>query len=188
VAGAEGPVYAGTCRKGFSGKRPARSLRLDTRGGSVSFEDALQGGITQNVAAEIGDFVLYRADRVFSYHLAVAIDDAEQGITDVVRGADLLASTARQILLQRLLRLPTPRYAHLPIAVDQRGVKLSKQTRAPPVDPCNPLPALAGALRFLGHSPPAAACSSLDGLWRWAMAEWRLERVPRKRALPSRMP
>jgi glutamyl-Q tRNA(Asp) synthetase len=188
MAGAEGPVYTGTCRNGLSGKRPARALRLDTRGGSVSFEDALQGCITQNVAADIGDFVLYRADRVFSYHLAVAIDDAEQGITDVVRGADLLASTARQILLQRLLRLPTPRYAHFPVAVDQRGIKLSKQTRAPPVDPCNPVPALASALRFLGHSPPAAACSGLDQLWRWAVAEWRLERVPRERARPSPTP
>ena len=185
AAGLEGPVYPGICRNGLSAERSARALRLDTRGGSIAFEDALQGRITQNVAAEIGDFVLYRADRVFSYHLAVAIDDAEQGITDVVRGADLLASTARQILLQRLLRLPTPRYAHLPIAVDQRGEKLSKQTRAAPLDASDPLPALVKSLQFLGHKPPAAASARLDALWRWAMAEWRLERVPRERTRPA---
>jgi glutamyl-Q tRNA(Asp) synthetase len=182
LAGAEGPVYPGTCRDGLTGERPARALRLDTRGGGISFEDALQGRITQNVAADVGDFVLYRADRVFSYHLAVAVDDAEQGITDVVRGADLLPSTARQILLQRLLGLPTPRYAHLPIAVDRRGDKLAKQTQAAPVNARNPLPALVEALQFLGHPPPlAAADGRIEELWRWAMREWRLERVPRER-------
>jgi glutamyl-Q tRNA(Asp) synthetase len=181
LAGAEGPVYPGTCRSGLTGQGPARALRLDTRGGSVSFEDALQGSVAQNVATDIGDFVLYRADRVFSYHLAVAIDDAEQGITDVVRGADLLPSTARQILLQRLLGLPTPRYAHLPVAVDRGGEKLSKQTHAPPVNAWTPLPELTKALQFLGHSPPAAAGCHIEELWRWAIADWRLERIPRGR-------
>jgi glutamyl-Q tRNA(Asp) synthetase len=180
LAGVEGPVYPGTCRSGLTGQGPARALRLDTRGDSVSFEDALQGSVAQNVAADIGDFVLYRADRVFSYHLAVAIDDAGQGITDVVRGADLLPSTARQILLQRLLGLPTPRYAHLPVAVDRSGEKLSKQTHAAPVNAWNPLPALVKALQFLGHAPPAAASGRMEELWRWAMREWRLERVPRE--------
>jgi glutamyl-Q tRNA(Asp) synthetase len=185
LAGVEGPVYPGTCRSGLTRQRPARALRLDTRDGSIAFEDALQGPVAQNIAADIGDFVLYRADRVFSYHLAVAIDDAQQGITDIVRGADLLPSTARQILLQRLLRLPTPRYAHLPIAVDQRGEKLSKQTGAAPVDAGNPLPALIKSVQFLGHSPPQAAGGSREEFWRWAMAEWRLERVPRERARPA---
>ena len=182
VAGVEGPVYPGTCRGGLAGQRPARALRLDTRGGSISFEDTLQGNIAQNIASDIGDFVLYRADRVFSYHLAIVIDDAEQGITDVVRGADLLASTARQILLQRLLNLPMPRYAHLPIAVDSRGEKLSKQTRAPPVNARNPLPTLIKVLQFLGHTPPAAVSGRMDELWRWATAAWRLQRVPRERS------
>lgn len=184
-AGVEGPVYPGTCRGGLTGQEPARALRFDTRDGGISFEDALQGPVAQNVAADIGDFVLYRADRVFSYHLAVAIDDAEQGITDVVRGADLLPSTARQILLQRRLRLPTPRYAHLPIAVDRRGEKLSKQTGATPVDAHDPLPVLVRTLRFLGHPPPAdASARGVDELWRWALSAWRLERVPRERTRP----
>lgn len=188
VAGTEGPVYPGTCRNGLSMQRPARALRLDTRGGHACFEDALQGHIVQDIAVEAGDFVLYRSDRVFSYHLAVTVDDAEQGITDVVRGADLLASTARQILLQRMLKLPTPRYAHLPVAVDQRGEKLSKQTHAAPVDACNPLPALAKALQFLGHPPPAGAGGRVDQLWRWALAQWRLESVPRERTRPAPTP
>jgi glutamyl-Q tRNA(Asp) synthetase len=130
--------------------------------------------------------VLYRADRVFAYHLAVAVDDAEQGVTHVVRGADLLASTPRQVLLQRLLALPTPGYAHLPVAVDARGAKLSKQTRAAPVDARDPLPALVKALRFLGHPPPPDASSArVDELWRWALTEWRIERVPHERTRPA---
>jgi glutamyl-Q tRNA(Asp) synthetase len=188
VAGAEGAVYPGTCRSGLPGERPARALRLDTRGGSASFEDALQGQVEQNIASEVGDFVLYRSDGVFSYHLAVAVDDAEQGITDVVRGADLLASTARQILLQRTLKLPTPRYAHLPVAVDSSGAKLSKQTRAAPVNASKPLPALVTALQFLGHAPPQAASERVDELWRWAMAEWRLGRVPHEQTRPAPLP
>jgi glutamyl-Q tRNA(Asp) synthetase len=159
-------------------------LRLTTRNGHASFDDALQGHIAQDIAAEVGDFVLYRADRVFSYHLAVAVDDAEQGVTHVVRGADLLGSTARQILLQNLLQLPTPRYAHVPVAVDQRGEKLSKQTFAVPVDAHNALPALVKVLSFLGHPPPAAVRARPGDLWRWALAEWRLERVPHARTRP----
>jgi glutamyl-Q tRNA(Asp) synthetase len=179
-AGSDGSVYPGTCRNGIVAQRPARALRLDTRGRVLTFDDAIQGRFTQDVATEIGDFVLYRADRVFAYHLATVVDDAEQGITHVVRGADLLASTPRQILLQRLLGLPTPAYAHLPVAVDRRGAKLSKQTLAAPVDARAPLPAIEKALRFLGHPPPKSATGSLIDLWRWALSEWRLDRVPRE--------
>src|SRR4029077_5218390 len=103
---------------------------------------------------EIGDFVLYRADHVYAYHLAVAVDDAEQGITDVVRGADLLDSTPRQIYLQQLLGLPTPRYLHVPVAVNAAGEKLSKQTRASAIDVLTPVPPLIAALCFLGQNPP----------------------------------
>jgi glutamyl-Q tRNA(Asp) synthetase len=182
VAGADGHVYPGTCRAGLPPARPARALRLDTRGFVIAFDDALQGRVTQDIAREVGDFVLYRADRVVAYHLAVAVDDAEQGITHVVRGADLLASTPRQVLLQQLLGLPTPNYAHLPVAVDAAGAKLSKQTLAAPVDAKDPARAVAAALLFLGHVPPhEAAARSLDELWCWALAQWRLERVPRVR-------
>jgi glutamyl-Q tRNA(Asp) synthetase len=189
IAGAEGPVYPGTCRSGFVAQRKARALRLDTRGPGIVFDDAIQGRIIQDVATETGDFVLYRADRVFAYHLAVAVDDAEQGFTHVVRGADLLASTPRQILLQHLLGLPTPEYAHLPVAVDAQGAKLSKQTLAAPVNAQAPLPVLVKALRFLGHPPPPdASTARVDELWSWAVSEWRLERVPRERTAPAPTP
>ena len=121
VRGIEGPVYPGTCRAGLRDARAARALRVRTRDEPIGFTDAVQGEIVQSIAREIGDFVLYRADRVFAYQLAVVVDDAEQGITDVVRGSDLLLSTPRQIHLQRLLGLPTPRYLHLPVAVNADG-------------------------------------------------------------------
>jgi glutamyl-Q tRNA(Asp) synthetase len=164
----------------------ARALRIDTRGGKITFDDALQGPVRQNLETEIGDFVLYRADRVFAYQLAVAVDDAEQGITDVVRGADLLDSTPRQIYLQQLLELPTPRYLHVPVAVNAAGEKLSKQTLASAVDALNPVPPLIAALCFLGQNPPQElAAASMQALWQWAIAEWRIERVPRVRRLPA---
>jgi len=133
---------------------------------------------------EIGDFVVYRADHVFAYHLACAVDDAEQGITDVVRGADLLASTPRQIHLQNLLGLPTPAYLHLPVAVNGAGEKLSKQTRAHAVDPSAPAPTLDRVLRFLGHEPPRGlAIADVAELWQWGVQNWQRERLPRARTI-----
>ena len=119
VAGIEGYVYPGTCREGFRAGRAARAWRVDTRRRGDRFRRRDAGAHrSRTSSSDIGDFVLYRADRVYAYQLAVAVDDAEQGITHVVRGADLLDSTPRQIYLQRLLGLPTPRYAHLPVAVN----------------------------------------------------------------------
>jgi glutamyl-Q tRNA(Asp) synthetase len=180
-AGIEGPVYPGTCREGPPGGRRPRAIRaLTASAGRIEFRDSLQGDVSQDVAVDVGDFVIYRADRIVTYQLAVVVDDALQGITDVVRGADLLHSTPRQILLQRLLGLPTPRYAHLPVAVNAAGAKLSKQTRAPAVDFARPVPALADAMRFLGHPPPAGMEeASVAEFWQWALEVWRLERVPR---------
>lgn len=120
-----------------------------------SFVDAIQGPQSQDVAAEVGDFVLRRADGHWAYQLAVVVDDAAQGITDVVRGADLLDSTPRQILLQRVLGLPTPAYAHLPLVLDPQGRKLSKSASTHPLDPSDPLPALRNAWRDLGQDPRA---------------------------------
>ncbi len=117
----------------------------------VSFSDAIQGHVQQDVGAEVGDFVLRRADGFWAYQLAVVVDDAAQGMTDIVRGADLLDSTPRQILLQRALGLPTPRYAHLPLVVDAQGRKLSKSLSSLPVDPREPLPALRAAWQALGQ-------------------------------------
>ena len=186
VAGIDGPVYPGTCRGGLPPEKPARALRADTRGARIEFDDALQGRIAHDLELEFGDFVVYRMDDVYAYQLAVVVDDAEQGITDVVRGADLLGSTPRQIYLQRLLGMPQPRYAHLPVAVNAAGEKLSKQTFAAPIDAAAPLPALVAALAFLGQQPPSALARATVGeFWIWALENWRLDRVPRLASVPA---
>ena len=139
-------------------QRPDPAVRLRVPEGTViAFEDGLQGVFRQDVAREVGDFVLRRAEGLWAYQLAVVVDDAAQGITDVVRGADLLDSTPRQILLQRALGLPTPRHAHLPLVVDAQGRKLSKSEAAAPVDPRQPLPALHAAWNALGQPHAAVA-------------------------------
>ena len=184
LAGVEGAVYPGTCRKGLAARREARALRVRTDGAVIEFDDGLQGHVRQDLLAEIGDFVVYRADHVFAYHLACAVDDAEQGITDIVRGADLIASTPRQIHLQKLLALPTPTYLHLPAAVNGAGEKLSKQTRAHAVDLSHPAATLDRVLRILGHAPPAGlAGAGVAGLWQWAVKNWQRERLPRARTI-----
>jgi glutamyl-Q tRNA(Asp) synthetase len=186
VAGIEGLVYPGTCRGGPRPGREPRALRINTAGQAVEFEDALQGLVRQGLEAEIGDFIVHRADGVFAYQLAVVVDDAWQGITHVVRGADLLASTPRQIFLQRLLGFPTPAYLHLPVAVNAGGEKLSKQTGAAAVRAADPVPALIAALAFLGHPPPPAlARGGVRDVWDWALENWRLEAVPPVRALAA---
>ncbi len=182
--GIEGPVYPGTCRNGLAPGKPPRAVRIDTRNEHIEFADAVQGVVAQDLARDVGDFVLYRADHVFAYQLAVVVDDADQEITHIVRGADLLHSTPRQIYLQRLFGYAVPCYAHVPVAINRAGEKLSKQTRADPVSAADPLPALMAALRFLGHEPPHHASSTLPGLWRWAIANWCIDRVPRTRAAP----
>jgi glutamyl-Q tRNA(Asp) synthetase len=130
----------------------------------------------------VGDFVLLRADGLFAYQLAVVLDDADQEISHVVRGADLLDSTPRQIWLQQCLGVPTPEYAHLPVAVNAAGEKLSKQTLAEPLDDDNPVPSLWLALDFLGQRPPRTLREGqLADLWQWAMLNWSLTQVPRQR-------
>jgi glutamyl-Q tRNA(Asp) synthetase len=183
------PVYPGTCRNGIPPGRSARAVRIRVGDALIAFEDRLQGPTRQNLAAEVGDFVVRRADGLFAYQLAVVVDDFEQGITDVVRGADLLASTPRQILLQRRLGYPTPQYVHLPVAVNLSGEKLSKQTLATPLEPADAPGNLWRALRFLGQEPPAELKSeSVASLWNWALAHWRLEKIPRGRSLPAEAP
>ena len=177
-------TYPGTCRNGMAAGRTPRARRIRTGDGAIEFEDALQGKVNQNLATEVGDFVLLRADGLYAYQLAVVVDDAEQGITDVVRGADLLDSTPRQIYLQQLLGLRTPRYLHLPAAVNAAGDKLSKQTRAAPVDERDPVPALAQVMEFLGQAPPAQLQRApLAEFWRWALAHWDVKRIARVRSL-----
>jgi len=180
VSGVDGLVYPGTCRAGLGEGRATRALRVKVNRHEIEFADALQGRLRRNLAADYGDFVIRRADGFFAYQLAVVVDDAEQGITEVVRGADLIESTPRQIHLQRLLDLPTPAYLHLPVAINAQGEKLSKQTQAVPVDNTQPLSMLYEVLRFLGQEPPTDLVNdSLDNFWRWAIAHWRLERIPR---------
>jgi len=184
IDGRYGLVYPGTCRAGLPAGREPRAVRVRTEAGVVEFEDALQGRVGQALHAEVGDFVLRRADGLFAYQLAVVVDDAEQGMTEIVRGADLLDSTPRQIYLQRLLDLPTPRYLHLPVALNPQGEKLGKQTLAHPVDTSAPVATLAGVLRFLGQTVPAeVAQADLESFWRWAVAHWNPARIPRRRAL-----
>jgi glutamyl-Q tRNA(Asp) synthetase len=178
VQGIEGTVYPGTCRKNPPTGRSFHALRLHTNDVEISFTDAIHGEIHQNVESAIGDFVIKRADGPIAYQLAVVVDDSEQGITQVVRGADLLLSTPRQIYLQHLLELPTLQYAHLPVAVNTLGEKLSKQTGAYPVETTSAAETLAQALAFLNHPPPPRL--SLDELWHWALESWNLAKVPRQ--------
>lgn len=177
-------IYPGTCRNGLPPGKAARAWRLRVGDASAAFADALQGTVSQDLGRDVGDFVLLRADRYFAYQLAVVADDADQGITDVVRGADLLDSTPRQIHLQRCLGFPTPAYAHLPVAVNASGEKLSKQTLAAAVDEMPAAHALVSALRFLGQEPPDGM-EDAASIWRWAVPNWRLGKVPRARTLPA---
>jgi glutamyl-Q tRNA(Asp) synthetase len=160
---ADGGIHR-RCVPGARRVDPAVRMRVDD-GARVAFEDAIQGRFEQDVATEAGDFVLRRADGPWAYQLAVVVDDAAQGITDVVRGADLLDSTPRQVLLQRALGLPTPRHAHLPLVLDAEGRKLSKSLAALPVDPADPLPALHAAWAALGQATAAVAGAGSVEAW-----------------------
>lgn len=184
-AGPEGPIYPGTCRNGPPEGHAPRSQRLRIGAARVGIDDRIQGRIAQDLAAEVGDFVLLRADGIYAYQLAVVVDDAAQGIDSIVRGADLLLSTPRQVHLQRLLGLPRPSYAHLPLVVDAHGRKLSKGLAAAPVDPGDPLPALLRAWRLLGQGPLPEAPGSVAEFWQWAPALWRVEQVPRGPITPE---
>lgn len=208
-AGLDGPIYPGTCRVGlpylqvrqfpvewggrptdqslqivgdYQGVASARAWRLRVPCQTMGFCDGVQGEYQQNLAEDIGDFILKRADGFWAYQLAVVVDDAEQGITDVVRGMDLLVSTPRQIWLQSCLQLAHPRYIHLPLLVNAAGEKLSKQTQAPAIDTINVLAQLRQVLLWLGQQPDPG-CQTLPELWQWAYENWRLDRVPARSIL-----
>jgi glutamyl-Q tRNA(Asp) synthetase len=181
--GPEGPIYPGTCRDGPRELWDARALRLRAEGPEIRFADRIQGPQRQVVSELVGDFIVRRADGIHAYHLAVVLDDAWQGVTQVVRGADLLASTPRQILLQRLLGLPTPAYAHVPLALGPDGRKLSKSLAAAPVDPADPVPALCRAWSFLCQIP-LGRIRSPEAFWRRAIPRWRIERVSPRPSVP----
>ena len=170
-------IYPGTCREGLPpGKRP-RAIRLRVHDEPVSFEDRIQGLITDKLAESVGDFVIWRADDLPAYQLAVVVDDAFQGVTEVVRGHDLLGSTARQVYVALCLGLDIPSYAHHPVVVTPDRQKLSKRLDSDPIVSEPRAEVLASALRFLGQ--PCPDSMGLGELWTWALDNWELERVPR---------
>ncbi len=156
---------------------PGHALRLRVPAGAIDFDDRSLGPQSIDVTATVGDFVLRRRDGLYAYQLAVVVDDAAQGISDVVRGCDLLSSTARQVLLQRALGLPAVRYLHLPLAVDDRGLKLSKSGAAAAIGGRGGMAGqLVAVLEFLGQSPPAALTRApMRAIWDWAREHWRVE-------------
>lgn len=175
--------YPGTCRQGpVHPERPtATRLRVHRLPSLVSFTDQFQGNLQQDVATAVGDFILRRRDGIVAYQLAVVVDDAAQGITDVIRGHDLLDNTPRQILLQRALGLPAPRYGHLPLVVEPDGRKLAKSRRALPLDARQVSELLCTALGLLQHQPPDILRKApVAEIWAWARNCWnpgRLEGV-----------
>ncbi len=169
-------IHRGPCH--LSGRRPA-AIRLRVPEHDIEFEDRIRGPQSQNLARDVGDFVLRRRDGLIAYQLAVVVDDAAQGITDVVRGCDLLDSTARQVHLQRVLGLPAPRYAHIPLLVDATGAKLSKQNLAPGAQVGAPVQTLAQAARLLGQQVPDIGLE-LSAWLRAAADRWNIARVPRQ--------
>jgi glutamyl-Q tRNA(Asp) synthetase len=174
-------VYSGTCRWRLAPPvEQEYSIRLRVHADSTGFNDLVQGDYAQNLQHDVGDFVLLRRDGFYSYHLACAIDDAFQDVTHVVRGTDLLDSTPRQIYLQRLLNLTTPAYAHLPVAVNAEGRKLSKQNLARALDAGHRERLLWKALQFLGQRPPTELqTADLKSIWDWALAHWSIGNVPK---------
>jgi glutamyl-Q tRNA(Asp) synthetase len=182
---AEEDRYPGHCRERpwLSGVATATRLRVDP--GSVQFTDRIQGIYRQDVAAAIGDVILRRKDRLAAYVLAVVVDDADQGVTHVVRGADLLDNTPRQIYLQRLLGLATPAYAHVPVLVEADGAKLAKSARSVRLDSRAVLPQLLQVYELLGLAPPPdLAAGTLTAAWTWAIEQWDIKRVAKRLALP----
>lgn len=170
-------TYPGTCRNGIPKGKSPRAVRLRVDSGPVAFDDLIQGRQLENLAETSGDFVIWRADDLPAYQLAVVVDDADQGVTEVVRGCDLIGSTARQVHVARCLGLAVPGYAHHPVAVGENREKLSKRLASDPVARLPARQALAKALRFLGQDCPEGL--GLADLWCWALENWRLERVPK---------
>lgn len=173
------PLYLGRCRQGIPEGTQIRSHRLRVPDADISFTDRIQGTVTQNLEKDVGDFVIKRADGLFAYQLAVVVDDIDQGITDIVRGVDLLDSTPRQIWLYQCLNAEPPAYAHLPLAVNAQLEKLSKQTYAPSIANGDPIPLLNRVLHFLGLAPLPGDIT-LDAFWADAVAQWDIHKIPKK--------
>lgn len=181
---AEHRVYPGTCHHRQLPPDEASALKAITPHENICFDDALQGRFCLHFGEEAGDFVVRRKEGFFAYHLAVVVDDAAQGITDIVRGADLLDSTPYHLLLQRWLQVATPRYAHLPVLTNALGQKLSKQTYAKPLPRENPGRVLWQVLEVLGQSPDVALQQSMpEEILGWAVRHWDFLKIPRRFAI-----
>ncbi len=178
IIGLNGRVYPGTCLKNPASTKNAHALRIQTNDDPIQFEDILNGTYSQRLKSDVGDFVLRRADGIYAYQLAVVVDDAAQNITHVVRGADLLDSTPRQIFLQQLLGYPIPQYLHLPVVTNARGEKLSKQTNAASINISNALLQLVDAVHFLGQQPPPEILEGdISSFWQWAQQNWCVDQI-----------
>lgn len=176
ATGSLGSIYPGTCRDGTTATETA--MRVRTNDDPVVFDDRLQGRQQLRLESESGDYVIFRRDGLVAYQLAVVVDDHALGVTDIVRGIDLMDSTPRQIWLQRLLDYPTPSYAHIPVAVHANGDKLSKLTGASGLSLLHAGETLVAALRALKQDPPTSlAGASLDDIWAWAREHWDISRL-----------
>lgn len=177
-----GIIYPGTCRDGSNAAET--SVRVMTDDNPIEFDDGLQGPQSQRLQSESGDFIILRRDKLIAYHLAVVVDDFHQGITDIVRGIDLMDSTPRQIYLQRLLNYPTPRYSHIPVAVHPDGSKLSKLTGAAALPLDGAAAMLVGALSALGQQPPPEiARDTVASIWQWALHNWDMSVLRNSKAV-----
>jgi len=172
--------YPGTCRAHSASDGIANAMRLKVDRGTITFNDRVQGTFRQDVGAAVGDVILQRRDQIFAYLMAVVVDDAAQGITHVVRGADLLDNTPRQIYVQRQLNLPQPTYAHVPVLMED-GAKLSKSRRSLRLDAGTPLQQLLWVFSLLGlDQPQAGAICAIRDAWQWAIAQWSVNKVPKR--------
>ena len=179
TAGEISGVYPGTCRSNRLPLAHPHAIRLRVDDIMIHFDDAVSGEYRQSLVDECGDFVIKRRDGLFAYQLAVVVDDALQGITEVVRGADLLDSTPRQIFLQRCLGYSQPDYVHLPLMLDPQGRKLSKSEGAAELNADKPAASLHKALAHLGQQPPLALMhAGVTDIWQWALENWEIGKIP----------
>lgn len=186
MLGVDGVIYPKTCLNQPIKQNKALAWRLLTDNTTISFTDAIQGNISQNLGEQVGDFIVKRADALYAYQLAVVVDDAAQGVTHIVRGADLLDSTPRQIYLQQVLNLAPIEYAHIPVASNVAGEKLSKQTLALALDLNDASNLIWHALAFLGQLPPTdLKNSTLQEIWQWATEHWDLTKTPQQHHIVS---
>jgi glutamyl-Q tRNA(Asp) synthetase len=178
-------VYPGSCRN-LRLQDAKAAIRICAPAEAIQFLDTVQGNFSQQLAQDVGDFIIRRADQIFAYQLAVVVDDHIQAISEVVRGADLLDNTPRQIYLQRCLKYKTPDYVHLPIAVNHAGQKLSKQTDASAISDNNISATLYQALKFLGQNPPESLQFEFHrAVWQWAITNWKIVQVQMSSSVTS---